>query len=403
MKMLLIIRNNFSLSLIFNFILIFTVLVLTTSCASLKELEFQEPQLQEFDNQIFGLASENRIDASSLISLSEEIRNFLDEHINPTWRPVNKLTALRNLFATHGEYNIHYDSRTTRSAIDTFISLEGNCLSFAALFVASARYVGLDSNFQIVDVDPMWETQGMTIIRYEHVVAFGELSPGETYVVDLMPFFVIDGKETRRISDDQAFAHYLNNLGAEQLLAGNDTKARSLLAHSLVIDKNFSDAWNNMGIAMNRAGNHDLAEYCFTKSISLNRKNLSALRNLSRLYTQSYDSQGSRSFIKEVELYQKKDAYFLFNLAKLNLSNGDSEEAKLLIRVAISLKKNEPRFYKQMAEIYQREHQPDMQKKYLRLAQKYRDHNAGNSAYFNRLGPVYRSEKATHIKPKEEQ
>ena len=44
----------------------------------------------------------------------------------------------------------------TRTASETFRARRGNCLSFSNMFVAMARDVGLDVQFQEVEIPPDW-------------------------------------------------------------------------------------------------------------------------------------------------------------------------------------------------------------------------------------------------------
>ena len=74
----------------------------------------------------------------------------------------------------------------TLTAAETFESRVGNCLSQTNLFVASARYVGLDAVYEVAQLRPTWDHAGQAILRYEHIVASGILRGSGAYVFDYL-------------------------------------------------------------------------------------------------------------------------------------------------------------------------------------------------------------------------
>ena len=92
----------------------------------------------------------------------------------------------------------------------------------SSLFVAAARHLDFDGYFQIVTVPPSWTHEGSTMIRYEHIVAAGDLGQTE-YVVDFLPEFTGDKKQRSRITDEQALALYYSNLAVESMVSGDVT------------------------------------------------------------------------------------------------------------------------------------------------------------------------------------
>ncbi len=85
-----------------------------------------------------------------MLTLSPEVREALDSKISGGWGNRRKLKNLRELLYGEEHLNIRYDAASTLSATDTFNARAGNCLSMTSLFVASARYLGLDAHFQTV-------------------------------------------------------------------------------------------------------------------------------------------------------------------------------------------------------------------------------------------------------------
>ena len=98
--------------------------------------------------------------------------------------------------------NIQYADDTTHTAVEVFSAKQGNCLSVMNLYVAMARYVGLDANFQIVAVQPAWDLRGGLLVLSQHINATGRFSMRRRYVVDFTPEIGLQ-KLTASLIDDQ--------------------------------------------------------------------------------------------------------------------------------------------------------------------------------------------------------
>jgi len=325
--------------------------LLISGCVNQLELGFSTGEARILKQEILEFASADESIDTNILLLDEDIRTLLDERIDPRWHDRKKLNELRELLFHEDQQHITYNAFDTLSASRTFAKKSGNCLSLTSLFVASARHLGLEASYLVVDVEPTWDHQGLTMIRYEHIVAYGRLSSGETYIVDFLPDFIIRELNSELITDEHAISLYLNNLGAELLADGTDDKALVYLARALQIRPDFSDAWNNMGIALRRAGRMLQAEFSFRQAIVLDQANYSALSNLAQFYNQSDDPGKAESFSRRVERYRARNPYFHFFLAKLFLEEGRLVEGRASINESLRLKKEEPDFYLLLARI----------------------------------------------------
>ena len=88
------------------------------------------------------------LDANPL-ALSPEIQAFLDQKVNTGLADRERLEALVQAVFQDESLRFNY-APETRTAIETFTNRNGNCLSFTTLFIAMARYVGLDARFREV-------------------------------------------------------------------------------------------------------------------------------------------------------------------------------------------------------------------------------------------------------------
>ena len=213
-----------------------------------------------------------------LLPLSEEIRHALTERVDPAWGDIRKFKQLSAYFFGADEMNIQYDAWSTYDPNGTYEKRQGNCLSMSSLFVAAARHLEFDSYFETVQVSPSWTHEGNTMIRYEHIVAAGEL--GQTqYVVDFLPDLSGEGKRTR-ISDEKALALFYSNLAVEAMVAGDIPGGIHKSLQGLKLWPENSNIWSNLGTAFRRTGETDLAEASYIRALQHDRFNYSALANL---------------------------------------------------------------------------------------------------------------------------
>ncbi len=321
-------------------------------------------------SRVLGNEPETSID---ILALSPEIRNLLDTNINPRWGTRHRLKNLRELLYDENQLNIHYDATNTLTATDTFNARAGNCLSMTSLFIAAARYVGLDAQFQTVAVDPTWDHDGNTMIRYEHIVATGHLAGGGLYVVDFLPEFVLGDMRTNLISDEEALALYFNNLGAEGVVEGRIDDAVLNLRHAINLRPQFSDAWNNMGAAMRRAGEYELAEFSYHRAIHQDFTNYSALSNLAQFYHYRGREKEASHFQERVNRYRSQNPYFHYFHAQLSFQQGEYSDARESLRKSIRLKREEPDFYVALAKIHEKMGEQEESLEMLAVAKKYRE------------------------------
>lgn len=319
--------------------------------------------------RVLGNEPETAID---ILSLSPEIRDLLDAKIDSDWNASRKLKKLRELLFSQDELNIHYDATNTLTAMETFKQRSGNCLSMTTLFVAAARYVGLDAKYQTVAVDPIWDYQGNTMIRYEHIVATGRMAGGGSYVMDFLPEFIIGDMRTKLISDQEALALYFNNLGAEGVMDGRIDDAILNLRHAIKLRPEFSGAWNNMGAAMRRAGEDELAEFSYHRAIRQNFRNDSALSNLATLYKHQGQAMKAEYFQGRVDRYRSRNPYYHYFRAQLSFQRGDYRDARNSLKKSIRLKRDDPDFYVALARIHKHLGEEEERVEMLARADKYR-------------------------------
>ncbi|MGK2926736.1 MAG: transglutaminase domain-containing protein [Lysobacterales bacterium] len=285
-----------------------------------------------------------------ILELTPAMKAFLDERIRDRQDEKDRLRALIYAVIVEGTFNLVYDE-STRTAGETFEDQHGNCLSFTNMFISMARYVGLEAHYQEVDVPPDWSLAGESFLLSKHVNAILELSYGER-IVD---FNVYDFKITfdkNVISDQRGRAHYFNNLGVEQMLAGDSALAVAHLRQSLREDATFTPAWINMGILHRREGHPDYAEAAYLQALRTERNNLVAMSNLASLYDEEGLTEFASVYKAQVEAHRMQNPYYRYMLANEAFVSGDYRTAIEHLDYAISARKNEDRFLSLMSMSY---------------------------------------------------
>lgn len=284
--------------------------------------------------------------------LTDEIKQAIDDQIRPNDRNFDRVEILQDFLFGVQHLNIQYSDERTQTAAEVFQSRAGNCLSVMNLYVAIARYVGVDADFQTVKVRPTWDKRGGLLVLNQHINATGRITARETYVVDFTPEIAVQQLTAEVVSDQRARALYFNNLGVESMVAGDFAQARNYLKNALWLDQGLSIAWNNIGTAYNRLGEQALAEYSYRMAFDTDATNATAVNNLARYYVAQGDEDTARRYRRAITRFNNQNPYYHFELGNVQYLAGDMEGAVASYQRALRLKNVEPDFYLAAAEAY---------------------------------------------------
>jgi Flp pilus assembly protein TadD len=253
---------------------------------------------------------------AEVLALSPEMRAFIDAHVDRSGGAALKLHQLASSIIDEKTFGVTYDDRT-RTAAETFRARRGNCLSFSTMFVAMARDVGLDVQYQEVEIPPDWTLDNDTYVLNQHVNVYVNLEPAAPKVVD---FNIADFKssyEMERIPDTRALAHHYNNVGVERMQAGD---AGSALAHFRRAleesDRAFSPAWVNLGTLYLRGGRTAEAEAAYLQALAADSSDLVAMSSLARLYDRLGERERAAACRKRVVHHRNRNPYYRYELAR---------------------------------------------------------------------------------------
>ncbi len=282
------------------------------------------------------------------------MRAFLDTQVNRNAGANLKLRQLVSAVMNRDTFGLQYDERT-RTASETFRARRGNCLSFSTMFVALARDVGLSVQFQEVDIPPDWTQDKETFVLNRHVNVRVLMEPIGSVVVDFNTADFRTSYDMRPISDDQALAHYYNNVGVERMLSGDQTGAMASFRAAIADhDPGFAAAWANLGTLYLRSGSPSWAEAAYLHALDADPDSLVVMSNLARLYDRQGDSDRADRYRRRVLRHRTHNPYYRYQLAREAFAEADYDGAIRHLRYAIQKKKNEEWFYSLLGECYER-------------------------------------------------
>jgi Flp pilus assembly protein TadD len=270
---------------------------------------------------------------AGIATLDERMRRFVASELTAT-SDAARLAQLVGAVIRNPSFHVDYGDQT-RTAIETFETLRGNCLAFTNLFVALAREAGLEIAYQEVDVPPTWSLRGDTFVVSRHINAIASVSGQPEYVVDFnMPEFRA-AYPRRAISDQRAAAHYYSNLGVERMQAGEPEAALAYFQKSLAMDHTLPQAWINLGVWHRRRGDFARAEASYVEALRLAPRDYVAMNNLASLHAQADRPDLSRLFAERIKQHRARNPYFKYAEAEAAFRRGDYRLAQRRVREAI--------------------------------------------------------------------
>jgi len=286
------------------------------------------------------------------LALDAEIEAMLAKHVDRGASVERRVEKLQELLYSEEYLNMQYSDVKTHTASEAFRAREGNCLSVMNLYVAMARHVGVDANFQTVRVRPTWDRRGDMLVLSQHINATGRFGVQRRYVVDFTPEIALQQLTANTVSDEEARALYFNNLGVESLVADDLDQAVSYFKNALFLDAELSIAWNNIGAAFRHQGKLELAEYSYQMAFTADDSNASAINNLVKLYRAQGKTRLAREYEQAIQQVNELNPYYHFAVGSLAYGQDDLDTARLAFRRALRLKEVEPDFYLALAQVY---------------------------------------------------
>ena len=285
------------------------------------------------------------IDDQDVLAVSDEMRSFLSTHVDSNSSAYIRFRQLSYAIISKGTFGLEYDEKT-RTAAETFRLRQGNCLSFSNMFVAMARHIGLDVQYQEVDIPPDWTFRNDAFVLNRHVNVLVDLGTSGRHTVDFNLEDFRTSYDRRAIPEMRALAHFYNNLGVESMQAGDTASALGYFRRAIAEhDRRFIPAWTNLGILYLREGHPECAEAAFLHALQVNSRDLVAMSNLVEFYELQGDKEQAEEYRKRVSLHRKKNPYYRYYLAREAFFARDFDTAIHNLKYATAKRPNEDQFF----------------------------------------------------------
>lgn len=233
----------------------------------------------------------------------------------------------------------------TYNATETLTSNSGNCLSLAILTTALAHLAGVETAYQLMDSEPVFEFHGTVVEKGVHVRTLLLNPERQESVLD---FFASDGiaidffptqreRFVRNMANEEYVAMYYRNI-ANEALRSNDLHISYWHAReSLRYDSTSSDALNTLAIATRRAGYNKEAESIYLYAIEHARDKLTLLKNYRVLLTSTGRLEEATLIDRRLQNIADPSPFNWFQLARSAFEDGDYDRAVTYYQRALAL------------------------------------------------------------------
>jgi tetratricopeptide (TPR) repeat protein len=300
------------------------------ACAHLPPAYQEPPALQ-----LAGPAVQ--IDDVDVLEMSPAMKEFLQKYILRYKDKHTRMTLLMNAVSGNGVLGFDYDESLTLTSVEAFELRAGNCIAFANMMVAMARYAGLRAQYQEVIRQPEWTSRDDTVLLIKHINVVLE-SLGYVYVMDVSGIKMNPNHRRRVIGDSYAKALYLNNIGAEALLKNDLPTAHAYMAKAIETEHLLTDSWVNMGVLLSRNEQLDDAAWVLNMALQIDDNENAALSNLYEVYIAQEDLESAADLENKVERYRQRNPYYLLYLSEEALLEDRYDESARLLQRAIRKK-----------------------------------------------------------------
>ncbi|MEC9357454.1 MAG: transglutaminase domain-containing protein [Pseudomonadota bacterium] len=307
-------------------------------------------------------------DPATLLAIDDEMREFAQRVAGEKFTVEGKVNALANALTEPTGLGLQYDAAATLSARDAFKARRVNCLSYTMLYVALAREVGINANFNDVQVPLIWGLQDESFILYRHVNARVTLGANYFTVVDLAPGEFDPRFSQRLMSDQLVRAQFFNNRAVELRVAGRAMESLQYQLRAIDLAPHRTEFWENLSQIYRSQGELRAAKAAVDVALSMSQYSETVFSNAAGIYADLGETDLATKFDRRAEGLRRKNPYYHYRLALNALERGDDRTAYASVQRALSLNMNEDRFYFLKGMILQRRGDTALAKQYMQTA-----------------------------------
>ncbi|MEM7218839.1 MAG: tetratricopeptide repeat protein [Pseudomonadota bacterium] len=275
------------------------------------------------------------------MALTDEMRDFVNRIRGRLMRDPDPARYLARRLEREEFFPDGYYTETTRTAAGVFEERSGNCLSYTNLFIALARYAGLDARFQFARVPANWSSQAGFLVRSRHIsarVIESDLLGERAVTVDFNQVQNVGLFPHRLVKDDFALSSFYSNLAVDSLYAQRLREALRLLALANEVAPENPDPWVNAAVVWSSAGNVRKAHSALAGALTVDPTNESALSGLARIFEARGDQERADWYRQTIQRNRDADPYYQFARARAAFDKNELNDSKTYITRAITLR-----------------------------------------------------------------
>jgi tetratricopeptide (TPR) repeat protein len=283
----------------------------------------------------------------SLMRISDEMRAFAEAATAPESTDYGKVRALSHALAQ--VRHMHYDAEATLSAEEAFRQQRANCLSYTLLFIALARSVSINAQFNEVDVPPVWDLgDDQTSLLYRHINARVDLWGLSSSVVDVSDDYNPNYPQ-RLVADEVAQAQFYNNRSVELRLRHQPLEALRYEVRALQLAPEAAFLWTNLAELYLQQDQARAARIAIGQSLRLDGGDMLAYDTAVNIYARGGDTRLAAGFRVRARDFREHNPYYHYQLGLAALRSGDKDKARDEVTLAIQLYPADARFHFLMA------------------------------------------------------
>ncbi|WP_076407417.1 lipopolysaccharide assembly protein LapB [Shewanella sp. UCD-KL12] len=338
------------------------LLLLLQGCSATPEQQQLKNIEQYFFDEHFE-AVDNLPPADTLLSLpntakKEIVQQFRHDTVLSSNRILPHEWLANYIDAENGGFE--YQDNVTRTAAQTYGDRAGNCMSLVLLTAAIAREVGVDVEFQDIEVPPVWDKQGNFYLINGHVNLrlLPRSSTDTVFItkkaiqVDFMPERAVRAYRKIKVDKDTVLAMYYNNVAAESLVIGEYDKAYALLKLGIKQKANYVPALNTLAVLYRYKGLDDQAELLYKLALDMSADNMNALYNYAILLGSQDRLDEWAEVHKVLELERINNPYYYFDMAQQAYFDREYQDALLWYKRAVDKADYRHEFYFGLSRAY---------------------------------------------------
>lgn len=319
----------------------------------------------ESPEQIFYLPEETKIKLHKIMAVEHSIQD--------------KTKTVLKFIISYADKGLIYDNSATRTVSETLLYGKANCISLSVLAYSLAKEVGIEADFQEVNIPEYWTSEmnqtwfnrhvNLRLKQHRKVVDGDNVSISlNNYVVDFDPYSLKKHFKTSPINKQRIVAMFYNNKAAVAIAEKNYAQAYTYYKAAIDMDATFSGTWSNLGILYRAHNLTALAEQVYKHSLALNPSSINTMSNLAYLYQQTGEDVLANELEYKVMMARKNNPYYhlILGTEAFNLQNFNNSIKHF--KIALELDPNNHEAYFGLAKSYVSLNQLTLAERYLTQA-----------------------------------